>query len=189
MKNSTKNTMVMGGVVALVVMVGMAAMAGPASQKPRGFYISDNSTRTDDVSSVIVPYMRPINANVWQSNTVSKVGDYVKVYTNQNWDIYWCIVGGTSTNTAPTWSKLDDVTDGTVTWTLVDQSRSFMCIQNLGTSNVFLGFGWFPAADKGIMLGAGEKFILSREDPVFQGEVRALPITTTSNLVSVQLLP
>jgi len=179
MKNTYRNTMISFG-IAVVVTAGIFAGANPASQKPRGFDVGTNSV-------VILPAMRPITKGVWQASTAYSQGDYIRVPTNNN-DVYWCVVAGTSDTSEPAWTKTADVTDNNVTWCVVDNSRSKVVIENLGSgSTVFLGFDWPAEVNKGIGLTvAGGNYSLDRE--AYQGEVRAISSGAT-NLVTTQVLP
>jgi len=167
------------GIAVTLILAGLV-MAGPASQKPRGFSIGTGST-------VIVPAMRPVSTDVWEANTAYTQGAYIRIPTNQN-VVYWCVTAGTSGGTEPGWSKLDDVTDNSITWAIVDQSRCKLYIQNLGSGGtVHLGFDWPAVVNKGIGLAvSGGSFSLDRE--AYQGEVRAISNAST-NVVTTQVLP
>ena len=179
MKKMNKNWMISFG-IALVIVSGYCALGGPAAQKPRGFDVGITST-------VIVPAMRPQTKVVWEAGTVYSQGDYIKVPTNQN-DVYWCITAGTTTNAAPGWTKQMDVTNGSAIFSIIDDSRSKIVIQNLGSgSTVNLGFDWPAEVDKGMgLIVSGGNYSLDRD--AYQGEVRAISSAST-NLVTTQVLP
>lgn len=166
--------------IAVTLMIAGLVMAGPASQKPRGFSVTT-------VSTIIVPAMRPLVTEPWVASTAYTQGDYVKIFENNNYDVYWCVGAGTSSTSAPTWSKLDDVTDNSITWAIVDQSRHKLYLSNIGSvGTAFLSFDWPAVVNKGIpLVKGGGSYSLDRE--AYQGEVRA--ISASTNIVTTQVLP